>query len=84
MDAGIDQGTDRSLAAYPATLVGALPQTDACIAFKTLVEIRKVSTAAALVLSDRLGINFLAAFIVVICELPQPLEELKARSNVGL
>jgi len=36
------------------------------------------------VLSDRPGINFLAAFIVVISEPPQPLEELKARPNVGL
>ncbi len=52
-------------------------------AFKTLVEIRKVSTGAALVLSDRLGINFLAAFIDS-CGPPQPLEELKARPNVGL
>jgi len=83
VEAGIDDVTDRSLAAYRATLVGALPQTDACIAFKSLVEIRKVSTGAALVLSDRLGINFLAAFIVI-CEPPPPLEELKARSNVGL
>jgi len=35
------------------------------------------------VLPDRLSINFLAAFIVI-CEPPQPLEELKARPNVGL